>query len=108
MFDCRAVHNPGRYEQYKALTGLDAPVKEFLEKDGEILTFLEHACALADASAAKYAKRGFTHLQFGFGCTGGRHRSVYSAQHMAEHLARQGYRVRLTHREQNIQQLFNA
>ena len=108
VFDCRAVHNPGRYEQYKALTGLDAPVKEFLEKDGEILTFLEHACALADASASKYARRGFTHLQFGFGCTGGRHRSVYSAQHLAEHLARQGYRVRLTHREQNIQQLFNA
>ena len=108
VFDCRAIHNPGRYDAYKPLTGMDQAVKDFLEKDGEILTFLQHAYALADASAAKYAKRGFTHLQFGFGCTGGQHRSVYAAQHLAEHLAGQGYRVRLSHREQQIQQLFNA
>lgn len=108
VFDCRAIHNPGKYDEYKSLTGLDAPVREFLEKDGEILTFLQHAKALADASAARYARRGFTHLQFGFGCTGGRHRSVYGAQHLAEYLAAQGYRVRLTHREQHIQRIFNA
>ena len=41
VFDCRAVHNPGRYDQYKILTGRDAAVKSFLEEDGEITTFLK-------------------------------------------------------------------
>ncbi len=109
IFDCRATHNPGRYEEYKQLTGLDAPVIEFLEKDGEILTFLDHAYALVDNSVERYLERGFTNLQVSFGCTGGQHRSVYSAQAMAEHL-HQKYNVEvlLIHRERNITQLFTA
>ncbi|MBR5844029.1 MAG: phosphotransferase [Bacteroidaceae bacterium] len=109
IFDCRATHNPGRYDEYKQLTGLDAPVKEFLENDGEILTFLDHAYALVDTSVERYMKRGFTNLQVSFGCTGGQHRSVYSAQAMAEHL-HQKYNVEvlLIHRERNITQLFTA
>lgn len=107
VFDCRAVHNPGRYDEYKQLTGMDAPVKEFLERDGEILTFLSHAYALVDASVERYLKRGFTHLQVAFGCTGGQHRSVYSAQAMAEHLHKKyNIEVILTHRERGITQHF--
>ncbi len=103
VFDCRSTHNPGRYEQYKPLTGLDAPVIKFLEDDGEILTFLQSVYALADAHVERYIKRGFTDLMFSFGCTGGRHRSVYSAQHLAEHLhAKYGIEVRVCHREQGI------
>ena len=52
--------------------------------------------------------RGFTNLMICFGCTGGQHRSVYSAQHLAEHLnSKFGVKVHLVHREQNIEQLFN-
>lgn len=109
VFDCRATHNPGRYEPYKHLTGLDPAVISFLETDGEILPFLQHACALADAHVARYIERGFTSLMFCFGCTGGQHRSVYSAQHLAEHLHRKfGIEVRLLHREQGISQTFPA
>lgn len=108
VFDCRSTHNPGRYEPYKKLTGLDAPVKKFLEDDGEIMTFLESVYALADKHVERYIQRGFTSLMFCFGCTGGQHRSVYSAQHLAEHLHhRFGIKVLLTHREQNIQQTFS-
>lgn len=107
VFDCRATHNPGRYDRYKPLTGLDQPVIDFLEENGEILTFLNSVYQLADAHVERYMKRGFTDLMFSFGCTGGRHRSVYSAQHLAEHLHRKyGVRVILEHREQGIKTLF--
>ncbi len=109
IFDCRATHNPGKYDEYKQLTGLDAPVKEFLEKDGEILTFLNHAYALVDSSVERYMERGFTDLQVSFGCTGGQHRSVYSAQAMAQHLHNKyNVEVLLIHRERNITQLLTV
>ena len=105
VFDCRSTHNPGRYEPYKKLTGLDEPVIRFLEDDGEILTFLESVYKLADAHVQRYIDRGFTDLMFSFGCTGGQHRSVYSAQHLAEHIhSKFGIEVHVCHREQGIEQ----
>ena len=105
VFDCRSTHNPGRYEEYKQMTGLDEPVIRFLEDDGEILTFLDSVYKLADAHVQRYIERGFTSLMFSFGCTGGQHRSVYSAQHLAEHIHQKfGIEVRLCHREQKITQ----
>ena len=105
VFDCRSTHNPGRYEPYKQLTGLDEPVIRFLEDDGEILTFLDSIYKLADAHVRRYIQRGFTSLMFSFGCTGGQHRSVYAAQHLAEHIHKKfGIEVRICHREQDIRQ----
>ena len=103
VFDCRSTHNPGKYEPYKKLTGLDAPVIQFLEEDGEILQFLESVYKLAEFHVERYMERGFTDLMFSFGCTGGQHRSVYSAQHLAEHL-HQKYNIHVTvdHREQGV------
>ena len=107
VFDCRAVNNPGKYERYQSLTGLDESVKVFLEDDGEILTFLDHAYALVDASVKRYKDRGFTNLMISFGCTGGRHRSVYSAQKVAERINEKfGVEVQLVHRERKIEQNF--
>lgn len=106
VFDCRSTNNPGRYEEYKHLTGLDQPVIDFLERDGEILTFLDSIYRLADFHVQRYIDRGFTSLMFSFGCTGGQHRSVYCAQHLAEHLHQKfGVEVNLCHREQNIHQI---
>lgn len=104
VFDCRSIHNPGRYEPYKKLTGRDEPVIRFLEDDGEIFGFLEHAYGIVDSHVETYRKRGFTSLMVSFGCTGGQHRSVYSAEHMAHHLAQKypDIHVRLIHREQGI------
>ena len=109
VFDCRGTHNPGRYEPYKKLTGLDEPVIRFLEDDGEILTFLDSVYKLADAHVRRYVQRGFTSLMFCFGCTGGQHRSVYAAQHLAEHLNEKfGVEVHVVHREQNISKVLEA
>ena len=109
VFDCRSTHNPGRYDEYKQLTGLDDPVIRFLEEDGEITTFLESVYRLADHHVQRYIERGFTSLMFSFGCTGGQHRSVYSAQHLAHHIHEKfGIEVRLCHREQGIEQILPA
>ena len=109
VFDCRAINNPGKYERYNHFTGLDEPVIRFLEEDGEITHFLEHVFTIVDASVKRYMDRGFTNLMICFGCTGGQHRSVYSAQHLAEHLNQKfGVKIHLTHREQNIEQIFES
>ena len=104
VFDCRSVNNPGKYEYYRQFTGMDPEVIKFLEDDGEILTFLESVYALVDAHVKRFIERKFTNLQVCFGCTGGQHRSVYCAEHLASHLAsRFDIRVKLIHREQNIE-----
>jgi hypothetical protein len=104
VFDCRAINNPGKYERFSSLNGLDEPVIQFLENDGEILKFLDNAYELVDQSVKRYKDRKFTHLMVSFGCTGGQHRSVYSAQKMAEHINEKfGVEVQLVHREQNIE-----
>ena len=101
VFDCRSTHNPGKYEDYKHLTGKDQAVIDFLEKDGEILTFLDHVYALVDHHVERFIARGFSHLQVSFGCTGGQHRSVYCAEATAKHLQEKyGVTVELIHREQ--------
>ena len=104
VFDCRSIHNPGRYQEYKKLTGKDEPVIRFLEDDGEILRFLDHVYGVVDPHVETYKGRGFTSLMVSFGCTGGQHRSVYCAEHLAAHLSEKypDIRVILSHREQNL------
>lgn len=104
VFDCRSIHNPGRYEPYKKLTGRDLPVIEFLENDGEVFGFLDHVYGVVDPHVETYSKRGFNSLMVSFGCTGGQHRSVYCAEHLARHLSDKypDIHVRLIHREQKI------
>lgn len=109
VFDCRSIHNPGRYAPYKKLTGRDEEVIRFLEDDGEIIGFLEHVYGVVDPHVETYARRGFTSLTVSFGCTGGQHRSVYCAEHLARHLAARypSVRIRLIHREQHVEELLN-
>ena len=109
VFDCRAPHNPGRYDEYKQLTGMDQPVIDFLETQSAMPEFIKHVYGLVDPAVETYLRREFTSLMVNFGCTGGQHRSVYCAQHLAEHLAEKypDARVELWHREQGVRQTFN-
>ena len=105
VFDCRSIHNPGRYEPYKKLTGRDEPVIRFLEDDGEVFRFLDHVYGVVDPHVETYSRRGFSSLMVSFGCTGGQHRSVYCAESLARHL-RSKYpeiNILLCHREQNME-----
>lgn len=108
IFDCRSTHNPGKYEQFKHLTGHDQAVIDFLEQDGEILTFLDSVYRLVDHHVERFIERDFEHLQVAFGCTGGQHRSVYCANALAKHL-QDAYSVtiHLIHRELNLSQTIN-
>lgn len=106
MFDCRGMHNPGRYDEFKPLTGRDKPVKDFLRDRGEADLFAERALEMVAPTVERYLQRGFSSLQIGFGCTGGRHRSVYCAETVARGLATRfpAATVELIHREQDIRE----
>jgi aminoglycoside/choline kinase family phosphotransferase len=100
IFDARSLPNPGRQEQFKALSGKDAPVAEYLNQQESVHQYLAHVLSLVDASIANYQSRGFKNLSVAFGCTGGQHRSVYLAEQLAKHLrAKNGVDVMLWHRE---------
>lgn len=101
VFDCRAIPNPGRFEQYKTLTGMDKPVQEFLNSQKEVNIFLKDTFELVDQSVQSYIGRNWTNLMVNYGCTGGQHRSVYCAEKLAEHLKQKfDVNVLLVHTEQ--------
>lgn len=108
VFDCRFINNPGRYEPYKKQTGRDQPVIDFLQSHSNIEDFLNNAYFIVDEAVENYIGRGFKHLMVSFGCTGGQHRSVYSADMMAKHLEdKYGVTVVLQHIEQELKNWVN-
>ncbi len=103
LFDARCLPNPGREEQYKQLTGKDAPVIEYLERQPSVHQYFANARSMVDMAVANYRERGFQNLMIGFGCTGGQHRSVYLAEQTAKHLRSQGVEVKVQHIEMEKQ-----
>jgi aminoglycoside/choline kinase family phosphotransferase len=101
VFDCRALPNPGRLVEYQKKTGKDREVITYLEAYPEVEAFLDPVFSLVDQSVKGYLERKFSNLSVQFGCTGGQHRSVYSAERLAAHL-RNNFPVKvvLQHREQ--------
>lgn len=108
VFDCRNLHNPGRYEPYKKLTGRDKSVQDFLKNNSEMPEFLGDVFALVDRAVKKYIDRGFSHLMVSFGCTGGQHRSVFAADTLAAHLNKKyNIQVKVNHIEQELKNWVN-
>lgn len=101
IFDCRALPNPGRYDEYKNLNGLDAEVINYLESKEEVDLFFSNVKSLIEQSCKEYIRRGFTNLSVYFGCTGGQHRSVFLAQKLANYLKnKENIKVNIQHIEQ--------
>ncbi|CAN5648353.1 RNase adapter RapZ [soil metagenome] len=94
VFDCRGILNPGRFTQYKTITGKDKPVIDFLEQQTKMNDFLNSVFDIVDISVEDYIKRDFESLSINFGCTGGQHRSVYAAEQTARHLKNK-YKVKV-------------
>ena len=100
VFDARGIPNPGREERFKAFTGKDRPVIDYLDQQESARQFLANAVSLVDASVSNYQSRNFKNLMVSFGCTGGQHRSVYLAEQLAKHLrGKKGVDVLVRHRE---------
>ena len=91
---------PAALQPYAPLTGRDEKVVHFLEKDREVRRFLSQTRSLVEQAVKHHLGREFTDLTVAFGCTGGRHRSVFCAERLAAHLqSRNDLRVDLHHRE---------
>jgi UPF0042 nucleotide-binding protein len=83
-FDVRFLANPHYEPELRELTGLDRSVVEFIERDGRLEQFYERLHALLDFLLPEYVAEGKAHMVIAIGCTGGRHRSVAIAEHLAE------------------------
>lgn len=86
VFDCRFIDNPGKLEEFKQLTGKDKKVIEYLDVSESMKGFIENVIAIINPVIEKYTQRDFTDLMISFGCTGGQHRSVYSAEKIKQHI----------------------
>jgi aminoglycoside/choline kinase family phosphotransferase len=100
VFDTRSLPNPGREEQFRSMTGKDAAVIDYLNREASVHQYLAHVLSLVDASVNEYKRRGFKNLMVSFGCTGGQHRSVFLAEQLAKHLRGVGVDVVVRHIEQ--------
>ncbi len=86
VFDCRGILNPGRFDEYKTLSGKDKSVVDFLEQQTRMPEYLNSVWDIIDINIEDYLQRNFDSLVINFGCTGGQHRSVYAAEQTARHL----------------------
>lgn len=99
VFDCRFLDNPHWVPALKHLTGLDPKVAAHVARDKRFPDFISKLTDLALFVLPACQDEGKAHFSFGFGCTGGQHRSVTVAQSVASTLADHGWRVSIRHRE---------
>jgi UPF0042 nucleotide-binding protein len=99
LFDVRFLANPHFVPELKAKTGIDPAVAAYIEKDPETPAFLERLAQFLDYLLPKFEREHKSYLSIGVGCTGGKHRSVYVAEHLARLLKARGYPVRVSHRD---------
>jgi RNase adaptor protein for sRNA GlmZ degradation len=106
VFDCRCLPNPGKLEEYQALTGLDTSVQAWLEAKEETEIFLNHLKGTLELSVKRYIARDFERLMVSCGCTGGQHRSVYVAEKLHKHFAQYpGLSLQFKYRSANVSEL---
>ena len=101
VFDARALPNPHWDSTLRPLSGRDADVREFLERQPDVNLFVEHISGFLDTWLPKLQSDSTrSYATIAFGCTGGRHRSVYLAERLAEHARSHGWnKVAVHHRE---------
>jgi UPF0042 nucleotide-binding protein len=95
----RLLDNPHYVAELRPLTGRDIAVGAYVAADPDFAPFLDHLTALLEPLLPRYDREGKSYLTIGIGCTGGRHRSVYVAERLADWLRARGQRVAVAHRD---------
>lgn len=99
VFDARLLKNPHYDPELRPLTGKDAPVADYIKKDPAFEEYLKHVKGLLETSIPRFEEDGRTYLTIGIGCTGGKHRSVFLTETVADWLKSQGKKVKMKHRD---------
>lgn len=99
VFDARFLANPHYVPELKPLTGKDKAVADYVAADPSFADYFERLTGLLAPLLPRFAAEGKSYLTIAIGCTGGRHRSVFIAEKLAQWLTRQGQAVELRHRE---------
>ncbi len=103
VFDVRFLRNPHYVENLKPLTGLDKEIQDYVEQDDRFAEFCSKISDLIFFSLPEYKKEGKSYLKIAFGCTGGRHRSVFMAERMTMLINNKGFKANLYHRELKLE-----
>lgn len=99
LFDVRFLRNPHYDSALRELTGLDKEVGEYIEADIDFADFFKNMTTLISQLLPRYLEEGKNYLTIAIGCTGGRHRSVYTVQKLGKFLEQAGYNLTLRHRD---------
>jgi len=108
VFDCRFLHNPHWQAELRVMDGGDEPVGEYIATDPGYAPFVSNLKDMMEHALPGYVREGRSHLHVAFGCTGGKHRSVFMTETIAESLANRGWRVSIRHRELNRYAVLSA
>ena len=100
VFDVRFLRNPHWDATLRPLAGLDARVADYVAQDPRFDAFFDRMAEMVELLLPAFQEEGKSHLSIGFGCTGGKHRSIAVAERLAKRLADAHWRVSIRHREQ--------
>tara|TARA_Y100001934_G_scaffold250907_1_gene313623 strand:- start:340 stop:1170 length:831 start_codon:yes stop_codon:yes gene_type:complete len=101
VFDARFLKNPHYEDELRALTGQDAPIGEFIDRDPDFASYFGNLTRLLEPLLPRFSAEGKSYLTIAVGCTGGKHRSVYIAEKLKDWLTEHGERVIISHRDLN-------
>ena len=99
VFDVRFLPNPHFVPSLRKFSGRDARVRRYIRSFAQTAEFLRRTEALLKFLIPHYIREGKSYLTIAFGCTGGRHRSVMMAEALSQTLSKQGYAVKVVHRD---------
>jgi RNase adapter protein RapZ len=99
VFDVRFLPNPNFVPDLKPFTGADPAVAKYMNSHEATHAFLDHVYKFIDFLLPQYEKEGKSYVTISIGCTGGRHRSVFIANAIADHVQHNKYRVKVSHRD---------
>ena len=99
VFDVRFLQNPHYVDELRPQSGLDKPVGDFIEQDPDLEEYFRHLTQLLEPLLPRFDAEGKSYLTIAVGCTGGKHRSVYTAERLGAWLAEKGERVSVNHRD---------